>query len=253
MNALRQTTFATIPVKELSVVAWSPRTLCTDVGNQPEQRKVVTSEPLSADSRTMLELVRLGGQPEPWLRIRRPGDGCGQRRRCPHSSQDVRRAGVARGRPVELAYPHADRRRHGDSRDGRNNAAPEWRRQHRHQHIVEPLTRSGRPYPHRRLVLLPTSATCAHWGPSSPDSSRSSSLRSRSCCRGASMKIRLPRSSARSRLASSWHTISRSSTSARASCAEAEVLIRWRKPDGTIRAARFIHTAGRVQAASSSN
>ncbi len=75
VDALRQTTFATIPVKELSIVATDCRTLCTDVGNQPEQRKVITSEPLSADSRTMLELVRLGGQPEPWLRIRRPATG----------------------------------------------------------------------------------------------------------------------------------------------------------------------------------
>ena len=77
VEALRQTTFATIPVKELSIVAPDGRTLCTDVGNQPEQRKVVTSEPLSADSRTMLELVRLGGQQEPWLRIRRPASGAG--------------------------------------------------------------------------------------------------------------------------------------------------------------------------------
>ena len=77
VDALRQTTFATIPVKELSIVATDGRTLCTDVGNQPEQRKVITSEPLSADSRTMLELVRLGGQPEPWLRIRRPATGAG--------------------------------------------------------------------------------------------------------------------------------------------------------------------------------
>jgi sensor c-di-GMP phosphodiesterase-like protein len=77
VDALRQTTFATIPVKELSIVATDGRTLCTDVGNQPEQRKVVTSEPLSADSRTMLELVRLGGQSEPWLRLRRPPTGAG--------------------------------------------------------------------------------------------------------------------------------------------------------------------------------
>ena len=77
VDALRQTTFGTIPVKELSIVAPDGRTLCTDVGNQPEQRKVVSSEPLSAGSRNMLELVRLGGQPEQWLRIRRPGTGAG--------------------------------------------------------------------------------------------------------------------------------------------------------------------------------
>src|SRR6185436_16022197 len=50
-------------------------TLCTDVGNQPEQRKVVSSEPLSPGSRNLLEVVRLGGQSEQWVRIRRPGTG----------------------------------------------------------------------------------------------------------------------------------------------------------------------------------
>ena len=45
VDALRQTTFGTTPVKELSIVAPDGRTLCTDVGNQPEQRKVISSEP----------------------------------------------------------------------------------------------------------------------------------------------------------------------------------------------------------------
>ena len=72
VDALRQMTFGTSPVKELSIVANDGRTLCTDVGNQPEQRKVVSSEPLSPGSRTLLEVVRLGGQSEQWVRIRRP-------------------------------------------------------------------------------------------------------------------------------------------------------------------------------------
>jgi sensor c-di-GMP phosphodiesterase-like protein len=74
VEALRQMTFNTMTVKELSIVAPDGRTLCTDVGNQPDQRKVLSSEPLSAGSRHLLELVRLGGQAEQWLRIRRPGD-----------------------------------------------------------------------------------------------------------------------------------------------------------------------------------
>ena len=77
VEAMRQTTFGTIPIKELSIVAPDGRTLCTDVGNQPEPRKVVASEPLSAGSRNLLELVRLGGQSGQWLRIRRPGTGNG--------------------------------------------------------------------------------------------------------------------------------------------------------------------------------
>jgi sensor c-di-GMP phosphodiesterase-like protein len=77
VDALRQTTFAAIPVKELSIVAPDGRTLCTDVGNQPDQRKVVTSEPLAGGSGYLLELVRFGAQSEQWLRIRRPATGGG--------------------------------------------------------------------------------------------------------------------------------------------------------------------------------
>ncbi len=75
VDALRQVTFQTMPVKELSIVSADGRTLCTDVGNQPEQRKVVSSEPLAANSQLLLEMVRLGERPERWLRIRRPGAG----------------------------------------------------------------------------------------------------------------------------------------------------------------------------------
>ena len=74
VDALRQMTFAATPVKELSIISADGRTLCTDVGNQPDQRKVLSSEPLSAGSRILLELVRLGAHSERWLRIRRPGD-----------------------------------------------------------------------------------------------------------------------------------------------------------------------------------
>ena len=75
MDALRQATFATTPVKEFSIVAPDGRTLCTDVGNQADQRKVISSEPLAAGSRFVLEVVRLGGQSGQWLRIRRAGAG----------------------------------------------------------------------------------------------------------------------------------------------------------------------------------
>jgi sensor c-di-GMP phosphodiesterase-like protein len=73
IDALRQMTFVTTPIKELSIVAPDGRTLCTDVGSQPEQRTVVASEPLSKNSPVLLEVVRLGARPEQWIRIRRPG------------------------------------------------------------------------------------------------------------------------------------------------------------------------------------
>jgi sensor c-di-GMP phosphodiesterase-like protein len=74
VDTLRQMTFATAPVKELSIVAADGRTLCTDVGNQPDQRKVISSEPLIPGGRHLIELIRLGGHSEQWLRIRRPAD-----------------------------------------------------------------------------------------------------------------------------------------------------------------------------------
>jgi sensor c-di-GMP phosphodiesterase-like protein len=75
VDALRQATFQTAPVKELSILSADGRTLCTDVGNQPEQRKVLSSEPLSANNQFLLEVVRLGARPERWIRLRRPGAG----------------------------------------------------------------------------------------------------------------------------------------------------------------------------------
>ena len=75
IEALRQATFATVPVKELSIIAPDGRTLCTDVGNQPDQRVIVSSEPLSRSTHHLLELVRLGGHPQQWVRIRRSDAG----------------------------------------------------------------------------------------------------------------------------------------------------------------------------------
>ena len=77
VDALRQATFGTTPVKELSIVAADGRTLCTDVGSQLDQRKVISSEPLSVGSPMLLEVVRLSAQSEQWVRIRRPGAGGG--------------------------------------------------------------------------------------------------------------------------------------------------------------------------------
>jgi sensor c-di-GMP phosphodiesterase-like protein len=77
VDALRQATFGATPVKELSIVGPDGRTLCTDVGNQSDQRKVLASEPLAGGSHMMLEVIRLGGLPDQWLRIRRPGVGSG--------------------------------------------------------------------------------------------------------------------------------------------------------------------------------
>jgi sensor c-di-GMP phosphodiesterase-like protein len=75
VEALRLATFGTIPVKELSIVSADGRTLCTDVGNQTELRETVSSEPLSPGSGIRLEVIVLGEHAQRWIRIRRPGEG----------------------------------------------------------------------------------------------------------------------------------------------------------------------------------
>jgi hypothetical protein len=75
IELLRQATFGATPVKELSIVAADGRVLCTDIGHQPEARKVVSSEPLADGSAILLEMVQLAGNGQRWIRVRRPGPG----------------------------------------------------------------------------------------------------------------------------------------------------------------------------------
>ena len=77
IEALRQATFSATPVKEFSIVAADGRTLCNDAGNQTVERVVLSSEPLTAGGRTFLEVLQLGERPENWIRIRRLGRGTG--------------------------------------------------------------------------------------------------------------------------------------------------------------------------------
>ncbi|MBX9847051.1 MAG: EAL domain-containing protein [Xanthobacteraceae bacterium] len=77
LDAMRQATFAAAPVKELSVIAADGRTLCTDVGNQPEQRQVLSSEPIAGGSAVLIEVIRMGPKGEGWVRVRRPAAGAG--------------------------------------------------------------------------------------------------------------------------------------------------------------------------------
>jgi sensor c-di-GMP phosphodiesterase-like protein len=96
VEALRQATFGVTPVKELSIVAADGRTLCTDVGNQSATRKVVSSESLSDGGDFALEVIRLGGHPGQWIRIRRPGVGSAN--------------GIAALLPAELFVPQVSTR-----------------------------------------------------------------------------------------------------------------------------------------------
>jgi sensor c-di-GMP phosphodiesterase-like protein len=95
VEMLRQATFAATPVKELSIIAPDGRTLCTDTAN-PEARAIVASEPLTRGGSMRLELVGLNGRPEQWVRIRRPGGGQAN--------------GIAALIPTELLLPNVSTR-----------------------------------------------------------------------------------------------------------------------------------------------
>ncbi len=71
IDALRQATFATTPVKELSIIAPDGSTLCSDLGGTPEQREVISSEPAGEGTEALLEVLRLGDRPGQVVRIRR--------------------------------------------------------------------------------------------------------------------------------------------------------------------------------------
>ncbi len=74
LAAMRQATFDTLPIKEIAVVGPGGQTLCTDLGLPPSQRKIIWSEPLSGASWYALALIQLeNGQP--MLRFSREVNG----------------------------------------------------------------------------------------------------------------------------------------------------------------------------------
>jgi len=75
IEALRQAAFAVTPAKEFSVIAPDGRTLCSDHGSTVEPRSIVSSEPLNDSRQHLLDLVRLGSGGKQWARVRRPGAG----------------------------------------------------------------------------------------------------------------------------------------------------------------------------------
>jgi sensor c-di-GMP phosphodiesterase-like protein len=71
LEIMRQGTFAVTPIKEISIVAGDGRTLCADFGSPFEQRRLISSEPLSPNSDLLLEVVRVGERAEQMVRIRK--------------------------------------------------------------------------------------------------------------------------------------------------------------------------------------
>jgi sensor c-di-GMP phosphodiesterase-like protein len=70
IEAMRRATFSTIPVKEIAIVGPDGATLCTDLGLPPGQRTTLSSEPLVGASGYWFELIVLPGG-ERMVRLRR--------------------------------------------------------------------------------------------------------------------------------------------------------------------------------------
>jgi sensor c-di-GMP phosphodiesterase-like protein len=75
LEALRKANFSTPPIKELSIVDPSGHTLCTDLGIPIGIRKVMFSQPLTRNGAVLIEVVRFGGRPKSAIRIRRAPAG----------------------------------------------------------------------------------------------------------------------------------------------------------------------------------
>jgi sensor c-di-GMP phosphodiesterase-like protein len=73
LRQMRQVSFLSSPIKEVSVVSADGRTLCTGLGLPLEQSKVIASQPAATGGKVMVELVRVAGRPDPMVRVRRLG------------------------------------------------------------------------------------------------------------------------------------------------------------------------------------
>jgi sensor c-di-GMP phosphodiesterase-like protein len=73
VEMMRHTTFVTAPIKEVALLGGDGETLCTDLGLPLGQRKVLSSEPLSGAEGYTLDIVQLGNG-EHMVRLRRKVD-----------------------------------------------------------------------------------------------------------------------------------------------------------------------------------
>jgi len=72
LDAFRKANLGSSPIKELSVVGPDGQTLCSDLGLAPAERKVLASQRVLERPEVLLEAVRVGDKQEPFLRVRRP-------------------------------------------------------------------------------------------------------------------------------------------------------------------------------------
>ena len=74
INAMRMAAFATIPVKEIAVLGPNGETLCTDLGLSMGERALLSSEPLAGADDYWIDVLRLAGG-EHAVRLRRKVGG----------------------------------------------------------------------------------------------------------------------------------------------------------------------------------
>ncbi len=70
IDAMRTAVFQTTPVKEFALVDFGGRTLCTDFGSPVGHRKIIASEPLRGTKGYTLDVIRLANG-RPMVRLRR--------------------------------------------------------------------------------------------------------------------------------------------------------------------------------------
>ena len=75
IEAMREANFSTTPIKEISVINPAGNTVCTDLGIPLGVRQVISSHPLTADGDLAIEVLRFGDRPGSMIRIRRVGAG----------------------------------------------------------------------------------------------------------------------------------------------------------------------------------
>jgi sensor c-di-GMP phosphodiesterase-like protein len=73
VEMMRHTTFVTVPIKEVALIGGDGETLCTDLGLPLGQRKVLSSEPLFGAEGYTLDIVQLGND-EHMVQLRRKVD-----------------------------------------------------------------------------------------------------------------------------------------------------------------------------------
>jgi sensor c-di-GMP phosphodiesterase-like protein len=72
IEALRQATFSTTPAKEFSIVGADGRVVCSNLAGA-EPRKIIGSETVAADGNVLIEVFQIAERPDLWVRLRKPG------------------------------------------------------------------------------------------------------------------------------------------------------------------------------------